>query len=220
MVERDQLDITAVPLIEVATQYLRLLDGVPAGDATALADFIAITARLMLLKSRSLLPRSATADDPVELGDPGADLAQALTEYRVFRDLAAHLHERPATIGRLFSRAAPAPPAIDPPLKQVPLGDLVAALQRALARFPEPEPFVQLPAELVTVEVMVNRIRIGLQRGGIVAFLRLVDACRSRLEVIVCFIGVLHLIRDGEIEAEQPQPFGEITLRAAAPAEC
>ncbi len=220
MVEREQLDITAVSLIEVASQFLRLLVPRSASDATALADFVAITARLMLLKSRSLLPRTATAEEAADEADSAAELAQAMAEYRVFRDLAAHLNDRPAAVGRLFSRAAPAPPGVEPPLKPVPLGDLVGALQRALARFPEPAPLVQLPSEVVTVEVMVERIRAGLRSGGMVGFLALVDACSSRLEVVVCFIGVLHLIRDGEIEAEQPEPFGEITLRAARPAGC
>lgn len=222
LVEREQLDITAVSLLEVASQFVRILDASEMARAAALADFVAITARLMLLKSRSLLPRSPTPAEATEDGDPDGDLARAVEEYRVFRGLASSLDERPAAIGRLFSRAAPAPapPDVEPPLRPVPLGDLVGALQRALMRFSEPDVVVALPAQIVTVEEMVGRIRTALGVCGVVGFQRLVDDCTSRVEVVVCFLSVLHLIRSCEIEVDQPEAFGEITLRAAGPAEC
>src|SRR5579875_3927282 len=66
LVEREQLDITAVSLLEVASQFVRILDASEMARAAALADFVAITARLMLLKSRSLLPRSPTPAEATE----------------------------------------------------------------------------------------------------------------------------------------------------------
>jgi segregation and condensation protein A len=213
LTEREQVDITAVSLIEVTAQFLRLFYAQAGGNSVALADFVAIAARLLLLKSRRLLPR---AGGPVEAAeeDSDGDLLQAMAEYRLFRELAAQFDERPETVGRLFPRAAPAAPPSEPALQPVPVGQLLVALQQALARLPEPEPTVELPQQIVSVEEMLREVRSALGSGGIVGFIALAGRCKTRLEVVVCFIAVLHLIRDGEIEAVQPEPFGEITLRA------
>jgi segregation and condensation protein A len=78
LIEKQDLDITAVSLLAVTEQYLAHLRAAATVNVGALADFIAIGARLLLLKSRALLPREDQADDgdaEAEAADPEALVA-------------------------------------------------------------------------------------------------------------------------------------------------
>jgi segregation and condensation protein A len=217
LTEREQFDITTISLLEVTATYLEHFRAQPWADAVALGDFVAMGARLLLLKSRSLLPRTQPLeDDEDDSGLEEAELLRALGDYKRYREVAADFNERAAAGGRLYPRAAPAPMSVEPPLQKVPLDQLILALQQALARFPEPEPAIELPVERVTVGERIEEIRGWLRRQPRVGFLSIVGQARTRLEVVVSFIAVLHLIRDQEIEATQPQPFGEIWLSPAS----
>jgi segregation and condensation protein A len=218
--ERDELDITTVSLVEVTAQYLQHFRAQPWADAIALGDFVAAAAKLLLLKSRSLLPGRYRGDDARDEGpESEAELLAALQDYRRYRQAAASFDEIVAAGTRAYPRAAPNPPAGEPKLKSVPVEQLILMLQQALSRFPEPEPEAMLPSQVVSVEEKVSELRTQLHHHGVVGFLSLAEACRTRLEVVVTFIAILHLIRDGEIDAEQSEPFGEITLAARTNAE-
>ena len=91
LIEREEMDITAVSLVQVTDQYLSHLRSGQQIDATALAEFIAIGARLLYLKSRALLPQPAVdEEEEEELGD---DLVQRLREYRRYKEAAGTLRE-------------------------------------------------------------------------------------------------------------------------------
>src|SRR3972149_550780 len=89
LIEREELEITAVSLVQVTDQYLSYLRSGDEIDATALAEFIAIGARLLLLKSRALLPRPPVDAEPEE--DLGEDPVRRLREHRRSKEVAGAL---------------------------------------------------------------------------------------------------------------------------------
>src|SRR3990172_8665809 len=93
LIEKKKLDITAVSLAAVVDQYLEYLHSGEAINHEALSEFIAIAARLLLLKSRSLLPRPA-ATEAVDEEPSEEELVQLLMEYRRFKEAAAWLRAR------------------------------------------------------------------------------------------------------------------------------
>ena len=101
LIERHQLAIADVSLVAVTDQFLAYLDELEAAPAATVAEFAAMGARLVLIKSRSLLPRPAVADE----GEP-EELVRQLIEYRSVQAAAlgcsaracwliAHHEERP-----------------------------------------------------------------------------------------------------------------------------
>ena len=82
LVERRKLEITEVSLAAVAGQYLQAVRALPERDLELLSEFLAIGTRLLLLKSRALLPRPPPLDDEEE---PVDDLTARLEEYRHFK---------------------------------------------------------------------------------------------------------------------------------------
>ena len=217
LIEREELDITAVSLVQVTDQYLSHLRSGEQVDATALAEFIATGTRLLLLKSRALLPQPPSDDEDVE--ELGEDLVQRLREYRRFKEAAGMLQDIEAEGRRTYPREAP-PPELPLPtgLDGVTLDLLAEIVREVLERQPVEEPEVIVEREELTGEEMVAELTQALRRQSQVSFRSFISSCRSRLEVIVAFIAVLELIKALRLEAAQDAPFGDISLVALAPA--
>lgn len=214
MIERRELDVTTVSLAQVADLYLSYVHSLESVDPYDLAEFIAVAAKLLLIKSTALLPRppSQAAADDVE--DP-TDLTERLLEYQQVKLAAQALREREALGLRSYARLAPlAPPSPRPKPEMGLPTDLMRALER-LAR----EAMRQLPLETVQREQFTIADRIDLLRrrtaiGGTVSFRELLTA-RSRGEAIATFLAVLELLRLGELEARQDERFADIVLSRA-----
>lgn len=214
LVERGELAAARLPIAEVVRQYaLYIAEGAPAAPETA--EFIALAARLVLLKSRSLLPRPAPPPPPEE--EP-VDLEAVLEEYHRFKAAAAALRAREEAGLQSFPRVAP-PPALPPGtgLSQVTLQRLAAIVSDVLARQVD-EPVGLVARETVTIRDKLAELEAQLAGEGRVSFTRFISVSRSRLEVVVAFMAVLELIRRGRAQAEQPSMFGDIFISAAAAA--
>ena len=218
LIEREELDITAVSLVQVTSQYLAYLHAGDQVDAAALAEFIAVGARLLYLKSRALLPRPPGDDEAIE--DVGDDLVQRLREYRRFKEAAASLRAIEEEGLRAYPRLAP-PPALPLPtgLDGVTLDLLTKIVREVLERQPEEPPAVVVERHIVTIEQKVAELSAALQRRKRLSFRSFISACASRVEVIVAFMAVLELIKALRLQAEQDQLFGDISLIALESSE-
>lgn len=213
LIDRDELDITAVSLLQVTDQYLAYLRSGDQIDARALAEFIATGARLLFLKSRALLPRPPTDDEEEE--DLGEDLVQRLREYRRFKEVASGLKEIEERGRRAYPRLAPVPDVPLPTgLDGVTLDLLVQIFQEVLERKPEEEPQGIVEIHEVTVEDRIRDLSDELLRRKKISFRTFISTCRSRVEVIVSFLAILELIKSLRLRAEQDAAFGDITLLA------
>jgi segregation and condensation protein A len=212
LIEREELDITLISLARVTDQYLGYLAGLRERSAANLADFCAIAAQLLVIKSRVLLPRppSATAAD----ADEGDDLVERLREYRRFRQAAEQLGALESAGRRTYPRLAPLP-RLEPRLQpgEADAGELLAALQRVLAQHPPQQPVNGVVAPVtVRIAERIAAILARLETHGKVSFAALLGSARSRLEVIVTFLALLELIKQQRVRALQPRPFGEIDI--------
>jgi segregation and condensation protein A len=216
LIEREELDITAVSLVQVTDQYLSFLRSGDQIDATALAEFIAIGARLLYLKSRALLPPPRPDDE--ELEELGDDLVRRLLEYRRYKEAAASLREIEESGLRAYPRLAP-PPALPLPtgLDGVTLDLLASIVREVLERTPDEPPQGVVVRQEVTVEQKVAELSAELQKRAKVSFRAFISTCRTRIEVIVSFMAVLELIKALKLQAEQDVAFGDISLTALVP---
>ncbi len=215
MIESRQLDILTVPLAELADGYVAHLASNPVEPAQ-LAEFIAIAAQLILLKSRSLLPGEMppppvdAADEPDE-----EELRRRLLEYRALRDVALGLGQRDlaAPMHRREPRESDLPAAAVAPL---PVAVLAEAL-RALSAIPEPEPPPpEIVAREITIGMQIVVLRTALAAGGRVVLQQLLATCRSRTEATVTLLAALELIRRRQVTVQQRELFGPIVLETMA----
>ncbi len=217
LIERRELDITRVSLGAVADQYLELISAPGAIELSALADYLIIAAKLILIKSRLLLPQP---ESPIQEGeeDLGEALARQLREYKMFKQTATFLRERERQDLRSYPRFAP-PPKPQPghwQLKGVTATDLAHALQRALHLRPDlPQGTLNVPLSVSIDEQIHTIVRLTRSQTA-VRFSALLEQATTRVEVIVTFLAVLELIKRRLILARQEGLFGEIMLMPRA----
>src|SRR5207253_591886 len=132
LIEREELDITSIALAQVADEYLAQVRAMEAPEPEALSAFLVIAAKLLLIKSRALLPRPAPARGSDEAPDEGVELARQLREYQRYKQAAVLLRAWEDQGRRSYARVG-APPAPLPPRVEkldVTLGEMIAAVQR------------------------------------------------------------------------------------------
>jgi segregation and condensation protein A len=215
LIDRAELDAAGIPVAAIVRQYA-LYRAAGSGDAAETAEFVALAAQLVFVKSRALLPKPPQPPPPEE--EP-VDLEAVLAEYRRFKVAAGALREREEAGLRSFPRLAP-PPTLPPGpgLSHVTLQRLAAIVRDVLARQVE-APAGTVERETVTIRQKVEQLEAQLRQAGRVSFTAFISASRSRLEVVVAFMAVLELVRRGRATADQPAPFGDIYIDAAgAPA--
>ena len=215
LIEREDLDITKVSLIQVTGQYIAALRAQDTLDMRALADFVAVGAKLIFLKSRALLPRSPgeMTEDDLEVEAIATDLTAQLEEYRAYKNAASYLRQLDDAGHRSYARiAAPPEEWLPTGLEKVTLKKLMGALAKALERLPPaPEP-ERLQRQIVNIAQRRSDLLGSIRRHGRVSFTRLIADCRTRLEAIVTFLAILDLLKTEDLRAEQESAFGEIVL--------
>ncbi len=223
LIERNELDITAISLATVTEQYLEQVEQLKQEKVDHLIDFLVIGARLVLIKSRALLPQvpSALLDDEEE-EDPAEALARQLREYKRFKEAAAWLGERDALGLRTYLRLAP-PPKVESrlDLSGVTVAALISAVQAALERVDQQEESVAVAVKkrTMTIEGQMSKLRNWVKRQQQVYFHEMLSDDISRVEISLTLLAVLELIKRYEVDAFQPELFGPIEIRGRAEAQ-
>jgi len=214
LIEASELDVTEVSLLEVTDQYLQHLRSREQVDIGALAEFIAIGARLLLLKSRALLPRDpdAAVEDDEDAAADIRGLVEALRDYRRFKQAAEFLRSRDGGHGTYRREVAPPKVPLPTGLDSVTLSSLVDVIREVIARLPDEEPVDEVEREPVRLHDRMTRLADVLDRDGRTSFRRLIEGATSRTMVIVDFMAVLELIKQRYLEARQSDAFGDIEL--------
>ena len=200
--------------MSVTEQYLQHIRGREGSDLSILSSFVAVGARLLLLKSRALLPSEVDAEDDASDTDRDPEaLIDALVEYRRYRRAAEHLRTLDEDQRAVYRREA-APPELPTSigLEGISTQHLFELFHEVLERLPEEEPRTEVQRQTVRLHDRITALVIRLQADRSIAFRELIGAAPSRLIVIVDFLAVLELIRSRYLEAHQEDAFGEIVL--------
>ena len=222
LIERNELDITALSLVAVCEQYLEQVEKLKDDKVTQLVDFMVVGARLLVIKSRALLPKvsTATADDD-ELEDPAESLARQLKEYRRFKEAALWFADRESQGYRTYVRLSAMPlPETKLDLTGIDIEVLQRALQAALARAANGEDDLTTRSRrpTMTVERQISRLRRAIEASGGVYFKQLLSNSVNLMEISLTLMAVLELMKQHEVNVRQPVAFGPIEIyQAAAP---
>lgn len=210
LIEREELSITEISLAKVTDEYLRVVRAAPEIKPEDLADFLVVAAKLILIKSQTLLPGLAVREEE------GPSLADQLRLYREFVEASRKVE---MTIKRkhfMFGRAKPLierAPEFSPPPKLT-TEKLAAAFRLVLAVL---EPIIKLPQAAVeraiSIQEKIGRIRQMILDRVAISFHEVLAGAKSKTEVIVSFLALLELVKQRVIDAEQRQLFCEITVQ-------
>ncbi|MEJ2208152.1 MAG: segregation/condensation protein A [Anaerolineae bacterium] len=213
LIERQELDITEVSLAQVTNQYLDYLARISERNPEDLADFLVVAAKLLLIKSRVLLPQPPTPalSDDEEAGD---DLVRQLIEYKRFKEIAGWLRVVEEQGQQAYVRLPGIPPVervVD--LGDVSLDDLLEAVRQALEVKP-PQPTVDrdVPPINISIADQMALIERRTAEGRRASFRRLLEDARNRIEIIVTLLALLEMVKQLRVRMCQDRLFGDILI--------
>ncbi len=223
LIEKNELDITKVALAQVTDEFLEQVDRMrAASQIDIIAEFLAVAAKLLWIKSKALLPKPpASAREVDEEEDVGDELVRQLRAYRQYREAAGWLRERDHVGLRSYVRGSyqPRPIRVTLDLAGVDLQMLHEAAELALTPVEPPRPERAIQRPRISIVEQVTIIRERLLRWARVSFRKLLSDKPTRLEAIVTLQAVLELIKQEAVSAQQDEPFGDITIQATIPPE-
>ncbi len=215
LVEERKLPITEVSLAEVTNDFLDYLRTLKTVDPSVLADFIVVASRLILIKSKALVPElTLTPEEESEI----KDLESRLALYREIREGMKHIaklwkgprhaHGRSyLMLQRLAIREGMFYPGSD-----LNAESLLHALQAIAESIHRSELETEtIRDRVVSIEEKIKEIIERLTKGGETT-LRTIAETKPRGEVIAIFLALLYLAREQMVLLEQAHYFSDIMI--------
>lgn len=215
LIRRQNLDILEVRVAEITDQYMRYIELMSALRLTLAGEYLAMAATLAEIKSRLLLPRPTGDED--EEGDPRAELIRRLQEYERIRDAAERLADLPRLEREVFPAGAAPPELVKAhPPPAVELKELMLAMADVLHRANlNRHHAVQFEA-LSVRERMTSMLARVNAASRFVPFDEFFSPQEGKHGIIVSFLALLELHREGLIDLVQHRAFAPIYVRAAS----
>ncbi len=219
LILKEEVDIYEVSLARIVDVYLGELERMEQLDLEIATEFLLIASTLIELKTRRLLPDEGDGDldEELALWEQRDLLLARLLECKTFKDAAKALQRRFARASLSFPRVAGLEERfldVAPDLLEgIDIADLQRAYIRALT--PKPKPVLDLfhvSAVRASVTVAFEELLDELPRMGRASFRSLTESLVDRLEVVVRFLALLEMYKQGLVDLDQPTQFGDITI--------
>jgi segregation and condensation protein A len=211
LVEDRQLSINEVSLAEIADQYISYLKSLEALPKEELARFLVIAATLILIKSRSLLPQLSVS---LEETEDISELKIRLQTYKFFKLLSDRLAELQKEHKHLFAREAYSgmQGVFFPPLGLT-KETLSQTLRQILMEVPHAEELeTEVIEKAISIEEKIEELRDRLMTTLSTSFAEVRKGTKEKVEVIVSFLAILELMKQGFLMLDQKAAFGDIHL--------
>lgn len=215
-IRRDELDIYDIPIARITKDFIDAIEEWKRLNLLVAGDFIVMASTLMRVKAKMLIPR-AELDDDGEIIDPRTELMQQLIDYKRFRNAAEMLDglafDRSHVVSRQFEQEIQTIEGneIGSILRDVTLYDLARVFKQAMENRPVMSQF-ELTREPVRLEEQKKFLFKFFDGDGRLKFSTLLKELETRMEIIVTFLAILDLIREGSCRFEQNDIFDEIEL--------
>ncbi len=218
LIKKNQVDIYDIPIVLITNQYLEYLELMQELNLDVAGEFLVMSATLIHIKSRTLVPRLETESaDDLDEEDPRDALVERLLEHQRFKMAAELLHERETVRSAQWTRPEGLVEEISgEPFErelEVDLFSLLQAFQSVLKRSRE-YPAIRLPSKVVPIETRIQELVDKLASGGACGFNELFPDASSRQELITTFLAVLEMIRLKLIRVFQQGARGPIRVYA------
>ncbi len=208
LVDTEKLNISELALSNVTEQFLSYLDTLEDNRAEELADFLVVAARLLLLKSKLLLPQFA----PEEEEGPG--LEDQLKLYKAFVDASKKVNKLWLTPDRaVFREEPPRKREGFVPPQDVTLERLHKIMVQLIHRLTPPKPLPTTHIDkAVSMKERLDIIRNMLRVKRSFNFHDVLGSTRNKTEVIVSFLALLELVKQKTVALHQEDTYADIVI--------
>lgn len=211
LIEKQKLNITEMSIAQVAGGYLEFIRNEESVSLENLAEFVNIASKIILIKSRSILPTlEVTPEEEKEI----KDLEKQLKLYKQFKEAADKIGFLVKNKNRLYSRDyLLGVSAVFSPPENINVFDLKKTFRKIIDQIVLPE---KLPEEairdIITLEDKINELQKTLEKRVEVSFSQIRALAGDKIEIIVSFLALLELVKQRIVSAEQSKLFEEIKI--------
>lgn len=221
LIKKNEMDIYNVKLSYITNQYMEYLNSMKELDLEITSEFIVISATLLEIKSKELLPKNEEKEtEEVEISKE--ELLSKLIEYKKFKEVAEFLKEKEnKSEGVVYSKK---PEIIEDDksvdlkelLKKTSLISLYELYNKLLLLYYNKKNDNSIPKQIsidkFRIEDKMEHLEMYFQNRSKSTFSQIIYNCESKIEVIVTFLAMLELIRLKKVKVLQEHNFTEIYM--------
>lgn len=212
LIQKEEIDIYEVPIQDLIHQFIQKLIDWKEGGLERGAEFIGMTAYLVWLKSKTLLPpieQPLSLEETIE--DPHFEIIHHLLDYRLFKQVAKELSYRQDKQQDCFFRGIDIPEWKKPlGIDHVSLDELSQLFKELMDRAGQAKSLIQ--EENWRVGDKIQLLRLCLQENSIFPLSEVLSPEKSRAEIIVIFLAILELMKTGELMVGREQASGVLVV--------
>ena len=215
LIEARKLLVNELALANITEDFIAHVRGQATFPVEETANFIQIAATLLLIKSKSLVPDlELTGEENADV----EDLKRRLAAYEKVRMAArelSHLFGK-----RVMAKAGERPPEITfAPSRDLSASTLAEALARMITAREKVAALPEVRVKpLVTIEEMMDRLAKRVEKALTLSFKEFAGNAKEKVEIIISFLALLELVKQGAVAAEQYDVHGDIRISHTAPA--
>jgi len=223
LILKEEVDIHEVSLTRIVEAYLEEIQRMQMLDLDVATEFLLIASTLVELKTRRLLPgrEDMDLDEELALWSERDLLLARLLDCKTFKDVAAVFSQLTDRASLSFPRRSGPDERFADLLPDMLDGVTPVRLQRAYLRVTQPKPptsidlFHVAPIRASVADALMEMLET-LPKLGKVTFRQITEAIYDRIEVVVRFLAILELYKQGRVTLEQSDRFGDIEVQWTA----
>ena len=224
LIEKNKVSIYDIPIAEITDQYMAYLHEMKKQDLGVMSEFLLMAATLLDIKSRMLLPKEVNEEGEEE--DPRQELVQQLLEYKMYKYISYELKERRQDAAQVLYHKQDLPEEVKAYKQPVSTEELLAGvtlsrmhrifvdiIRRQNNRIdPIRSTFGTLQKEEVDMDQMREKVAEYIEQHEVCNFRELLLGQSTKMQVIIAFLIILEMMKEGVITIVQEESFGEIHI--------
>lgn len=224
LIEKNKIDIFDIPIVEITRQYMEIISEMDTKDMDVMSDFLLMAAMLLRIKSKMLLP--IEVDEEGEEEDPRAELVERLLEYKTYKYASLELKDLQLDASKQLFKDATIPEEIENYEEEINVADILGdiTLKKLQSIFhsimkkqvdkidPIRSKFGKIQKEPVSLTERISYITSYAKEHGKFSFRQMLESQPDRMMVIVSFLGILELMKIGQLKVVQENIFDDIWI--------
>jgi segregation and condensation protein A len=224
LIDKNKVNIHDIPIVEITEQYMEYIQDMETKNLDIMSEFLVMAATLIRIKSQMLLPKDETKEE--EQGDPRQELVERLLEYKMYKYISLELKDRELDAAKILYKESTIPDEIADFKEEINTADLLSDLTLAKLHKifesvmkkqtdkidPIRSKFGRIEKEEINLNEKITEIQLYGLKHRTFRFRGLLMAQCGKMEVIVTFLGVLELMKMGQIQIQQSNIFDDIII--------
>lgn len=225
LIDKNKVNIYDIPIVEITEQYMEYIHLMETKNLDIMSEFLVMAATLINIKSKMLLPKDTSKEEEPE--DPRKELVERLLEYKMYKYISYELKDRELDAAKILYKGSTIPDIISEYkedidvsvlLSDLTLAKLHSIFQSVIKKQTDKiDPIRSKFGKIEKEEVNLYEIMNSIQNYGLLHknfnFRKLLENKTGKMEIIVSFLGVLELIKMGQVLIEQNTLFDDITIK-------